>query len=179
MIITIIGPMFSSKTTTLLTYERRFNILKKKILVVKNAIDTRYTEDNKIVSHDGTECISSSVLICSKLMNICNEVDKYDCILVDEGQFFPDLKEFCDKYAKSKYIVIAGLLSDFEMKPFQPIIEVLPISDKVIHLSALCSKCGDDAPFSARIINSNSQTLVGSSEMYEPRCRKCHTIPTL
>ena len=55
--------------------------------------------------------------------------------------------------------------------------DILPMSDKIIHLTALCTKCGEDASFTSRIVNNNSQTLIGSSDMYEPRCGKCHTIP--
>ena len=170
--------MFSSKTSTLLSYERRYHILKKKICIVKHSFDNRYTKDNKIISHDGYNCLYSDVYTSSNLTDISNELLNYDCILIDEGQFFNDLKEFCMLNASTKNIVIAGLLNDYKCEPFKPIADILPISDKIIHLTALCTNCGEDAPFTSRIINNiTTQTLVGSSEMYEPRCRKCHTIP--
>jgi thymidine kinase len=178
MIVTIIGCMFSSKTTTLLSYERRFHILKKKVCIVKHSIDNRYTKDNKIISHDGYNCLYSDVFTTSKLLFIKNELEEYDCILIDEGQFFSDLKEFCDLFGNTKHIVIAGLINDYKCEPFQSIVDVLPISDKIIHLTALCTNCGNDAAFTSRIVEGTTcQTLIGSNDVYEPRCRKCHTIP--
>jgi thymidine kinase len=178
MIITIIGCMFSSKTTTLLSYERKFNILGKKICMIKHSFDTRYTSENKIINHDGQNSLYSDIYTSYSLNSIADKIQNYDCILIDEGQFFPDLKDFC-KQAQNKTIVIAGLLSDYKKDPFQPINDILSMSDKIIHLTALCTKCGDDAPITSRIIQNHSQTLVGSSDMYEPRCGKCHTVPTI
>lgn len=177
MIVTVIGPMFSSKTTTLFMYEKKFFILKKKICMIKHSIDTRYSPESKIINHDGYQSTHSDIFITSHLSDIIDKVSTYDCILIDEGQFFPDLKSFCVMFAKTKQIVIAGLLSDFKKEAFQPISDVLPISDKIIHLSALCTLCGEKAPFTSRLVSSNSQTLIGSSESYEPRCGNCHTIP--
>ena len=177
MITVIIGCMFSSKTTTLLTYERKFHILKKKVCIIKHSFDTRYTSEEKVISHDGTSCIYGTVYICSNLISLIDTVSEYDCILIDEGQFFYDLKEFCVKFGLTKQIVISGLLGDYKLESFKPISDILPMSDKVIHLTALCSMCGDDAPFTSRIVNNSNQMLIGTSDCYEPRCRKCHTIP--
>ncbi len=180
MITAILGCMFSSKTTTLLTYERRFHILKKKICVIKHSIDKRYSQsESKIVSHDGSVCLYSDVLTTHLLSDLIDTIitGNYDCILIDEGQFFPDLKDFCNQFRLNKQIVIAGLLSDYKLEAFKPISDVLPMCDKIIHLTALCTKCGEDAPFTSRIVNVESQTLIGSSDMYEPRCSNCHTIP--
>ena len=177
MITLVLGCMFSSKTSTLLTHERKFSILKYKTCYIKHSIDTRYTTDDKIINHDGITCLNSDVLVTDVLMKLKDKIQYYDCVLIDEGQFFSDLKEFCEMFGNDKKIIIAGLSNDYKREPFQPIIDILSICDKILHLTALCSKCGDDAPFTARIVESNNQTLVGSIESYEPRCRKCHTIP--
>ncbi len=177
MLTTVIGPMFSSKTTTLLMYEKKFYILKKKVCMIKHSFDTRYTEDKQIVNHDGSTSMHSDVFITDKLLNIKEICNTYDCILIDEGQFFPDLFDFCTLFSKDKRIIVAGLISDFKKKPFLPMIEILPICDKITHLTALCTVCGEEASFTSRIIDNTSQTFVGSSESYQPRCGKCHTIP--
>jgi thymidine kinase len=181
MITAIIGCMFSSKTTTLLTYERKFHILKKKICIIKHSIDKRYSKsESNIVSHDGNVSNYSDIFTAELLTDLKDYIEtyNYDCILIDEAQFFPDLKKFCSYFRLKKQIVFAGLLSDYKLEAFQPITDVLPMCDKIIHLNALCTKCGEDAPFTSRIIKGDSsQTLIGSSESYEPRCGKCHTLP--
>ena len=180
MITAIIGCMFSSKTTTLLTYERKFHILKKKICIIKHSIDKRYSKsESNIVSHDGNVSNYSDIFTAELLTDLKDYIEtyNYDCILIDEGQFFPDLKSFCKLFRRTKNIVISGLISDYKLEPFESMSDILSMSDKIIHLTALCTKCGDDAPFTSRIVNNTSQTLVGSSDMYEPRCGKCHTTP--
>ena len=49
----IIGPMFSGKTTTLLSYEKKFQVTKKKYLCINHSFDTRYTKEGKLATHDG------------------------------------------------------------------------------------------------------------------------------
>jgi thymidine kinase len=180
MITLIFGPMFSGKTTYLLSYERRFLIAKKQVLIIKWSNDTRYSE-NSIVTHDG----QSNSQQCYVLnVNLLNEIpsklmEKYDCILIDEGQFFPDLRQFCTQFCKlssDKHIVIAGLSGDYKQECFESIAAVLSIADTIIHVKSICSQCGNDAPFTARLSAEQEQTVIGSSDKYQPRCRKCFTL---
>ena len=49
----IAGPMYCGKTEELIRQVKRATIGKKKIIVFKHAIDTRYGKDNKVHSHSG------------------------------------------------------------------------------------------------------------------------------
>ncbi len=173
MITLIIGPMFSGKSTHLLMQEQKTLIANKNVLFFKHSIDNRYTETGQITTHDGANSKSKTIITSSLLRYIENQdVQNAHVILIDEGQFFNDLVEFCELMG-SKNIYISALSSDFQMKMFQPIIDILGKSDRVIHQTAICRSCGEDAPYSYRKVANKSQTLIGGSDIYEPRCRKC------
>ena len=168
----IIGPMFSGKSTELI---RKINLLKtinKKILVVKPQIDIRY-KANKITTHNYE---TADCLLLDKLSDIYNKINNYDVLIIDEGQFFQDLKltviDLIDNY--NIHVIIGGLDGDFQRNPIGDILELIPYSDKCIKLNAYCNICKDEtkAPFSFRLINSNDKVLIGGSESYVPVCRK-------
>ena len=172
----IIGPMFSSKSSELIKYYRKYNVLGRKILCLNHATDIRYG-DNIIATHD------QNTLPCVATPNLLSvtESDIYtraDVILIDEGQFFEDLISFTLRavYDDKKTVIISGLIGDYQKKIFGKMIELLPEADKVIHLTAYCMKCkdGTPGPFTKRLINDDNQTLVGSNEMYISVCRKHH-----
>lgn len=172
MIILVIGPMFASKSTSLLAWERRSKYAKRSVLSFKHEIDKRYTSGNEIVTHDGAAI--KNVISCHELIPYIEEASKYDVVLIDEGQFFNDIKAFCEAVnSTEKTIVISALSGDYKKEMFRPVIDLIPMADQIDHLKATCVKCGDDAAFTARTTADTEQTLVGAADKYEPRCGKC------
>lgn len=167
----IIGPMFSGKSTELIREIRLARIIKKKVIVIKPLIDNRYKND-KIVSHsfESEECITVEIL-----SEIDNKIIDYDLIVVDEGQFFVDLKETVLQWVEknNKHVIVGGLDGDYKRKPIGKILELIPYSDKCIKITSLCKECnnGEKALFSHRTINNNEQVQVGGEESYVPLCR--------
>ena len=97
-------------------------------------------------------------------------------ILINEGQFFPDLYEVViDMLKENKRVYICGLDGDFERKKFGSILDLIPYCDSITKLTSLCSLCknGTRAIYSMRLTNEKQQTLVGSDN-YIPVCRKCY-----
>jgi thymidine kinase len=169
----IIGPMFSGKSTELIRQIRLLQKIDKKVLVTKPIIDQRYIQD-KITSHN-YESVECKVL--SRLDEISDEVIKqYNTIIVDEGQFFPDLVDTITRWVNnySINIIVGGLDGDFQRKPIGQILDLIPMADKCTKLNSLCNMCkdGTKAPFSFRLVKSNDKVLVGGSEAYIPVCRK-------
>ena len=97
----VIGPMFSGKSTKLIRKIQLAKSINKKVLVIKPLIETRYGE-NKLSSHslEYELCQSSSTL-----ETFSNDVPNYDLIVIDEGQFFSDLKNYvikwCEQFKKN------------------------------------------------------------------------------
>ena len=173
----IIGPMFAGKSCELFRKIRILKVLNKPYVVIKPIIDTRDQLDI-ITSHnfDKEPCF-----ILSNLKDIYNTIDasyfdNIDTILIDEGQFFNDLKEIVlelvEKYNKN--IIISGLDGDFNRNKFGHLLDLIPYSDKCTKLSAMCLKCKDGTPgiFSHRINISDNQICIGASDKYISVCRK-------
>ena len=103
---------------------------------------------------------------------------KADLVIVDEAQFFPDLKQFVE-YASDhlgKDVLVVGLDGDAERRPFGQILDCIPLADTVTKLKAFCKMCGDgtEAIFSLcrRHQEKTEHVLVGGAETYEAVCRK-------
>ena len=173
-----IGPMFSGKTSALCNIFKQYTISNKKPLVINHSIDTRYSDNpNEMFSHDNLKIPCTSV---NKLSNVPSDsITNTNIILINEAQFFPDLKEFVQKMLKlNKSVYIAALDGDFKQQCFGDIPHLIPLCDKLTKLTALCSHCiknglvGVPAPFTYRVSDETEQTVVGTSN-YIPVCRKC------
>jgi len=168
----IIGPMFSGKSTELIRKIRLAKIINKKVLVIKPLIDIRY-KDNKIVTHSFEQEECKSV---EKLENIDKIIDNYDLIVVDEGQFFPDLKKYILLWVElyNKEIIIAGLDGDSKRNKIGQILDLIPYSNSCTKINSLCKKCNDGTPgiFSLRTNDNQEQVQIGGTESYMPVCRK-------
>jgi thymidine kinase len=138
-------------------------------------IGVKYSNYNdKLTTHnfDTVECFTFL-----ELKDIpTNLLLTYHTIIVDEGQFFPDLKETVINWLNnlSINIIIGGLDGDFNKEPIGSILELIPHADKCTKLNSLCNICkdGTEAPFSLRLVASKDKILVGGSESYIPVCRK-------
>ena len=87
----IIGPMFSGKSSRILSIVSRYEAIKTPILVIKHSSDTRYVfGETDIVTHDQRRVPSLSVqdLFYEEVMD---RIGTYQVIIVDEAQFFKDL----------------------------------------------------------------------------------------
>jgi thymidine kinase len=170
----ILGPMFSGKTTRLLEIHKQCEFCNIPVTIINHVIDNRY-HNSMISSHDK---IMAPCLQANKLSEAWNNGStiKSDVILINEGQFFIDLYDVVlDMLKHNKKIYISGLDGDFERKKFGKILDLIPLCDKIIKLTSLCSKCKDGTPaiFSLRLTNETEQTIVGSDN-YIPVCRKCY-----
>ena len=96
-----LGCMFSGKTSELIREYTRYTKIGKKVICINYTSDTRYGEDNYVYSHDlnKIECLKTQKLMSINLQDIL----KYDVILINEGQFFEDIIEFC-KLSQDNYL---------------------------------------------------------------------------
>ena len=168
----IIGPMFSGKSTRLIEILRKYIYKDKKTIMIKYQDDKRYSEKSKVVTHDLTKYES---IECKNLLESLGKLKHYDIIGIDEGQFFPDLVEICQKLALlKKVVIVAALNGDFRMEPFPNVSKLISKADKIKLLKAYCFNCHKDANFSLRIVQNNETVLIGAGEAYKLVCRNCH-----
>lgn len=169
----IIGPMFASKTSSLITKAERYQIANKKCVVFKYAKDTRYTKEDKVATHN--ERFYDAIPVDEKINAMKSIADKYDVILIDEGQFFVGLTEFCDTLAnEGKIIIVAALDGDAMRNPFGEIAQLLSKAEFVTKLKAVCVECYSDASFSKRNTSQKEQLVIGGIKEYSALCRDCY-----
>ena len=187
----ILGSMYSGKTSRLVEIYKQYKFCNISVVVINHSIDTRY-DDELLSTHDKIKipCIKTEKLfdiypydlnLEKGVQNIPRITDKFkivacEVILINEGQFFPDLEEFVKiLLTNDKKVYVCGLDGDFERKKFGQILNLIPLCDKVTKLTSLCSVCKNGAPgiFSKRITLETEQTVVGSDN-YIPVCRKCY-----
>lgn len=172
----VLGPMFSGKSTELIRRIRRYIAAQQKCLILKYTKDTRY-HTNNIATHDQIMC---EAIPCAQLRNFESTALEHDVIGIDEGQFFPDIAEFCEQLANAgKTVIVAALDGDFRRQPFGRILDLIPISEDVLKLKAVCVQCHGDASFSKRIVESEQIELIGGADKYIASCRNCFRQPPI
>ncbi len=169
----ICGSMFSGKTEELIRRLKRAKIARQQVEIFKPAIDVRYDEE-KVVSHDAREILSTPVPASANILLLANNVD---VVGIDEAQFFDaELPNVCMQLANQGVrVIVAGLDMDFKGKPFGPIPNLLAVAEYITKVHAICVKCGSLAHFSHRTIVSDKLVVLGEKESYEPLCRRCYS----
>ena len=177
----ILGGMYAGKTSRLVEIYKQCKFCNINVTVINHQIDNRYDEE-LLSTHDMVKipCIKTNHLM--DLYNtggeMTNAFHTSDVILINEGQFFPDLEKFVKLLLVfGKKIYVCGLDGDFERKKFGQILDLIPLCDKVTKLSSLCSLCKNGTPgiFSKRISSEKEQTIVGFDN-YIPVCRNCYEM---
>jgi thymidine kinase len=170
----IIGCMFSGKSSELIRRVKRYEAINIKVLSINYDKDNRYGNSNQIITHDKT---SKNALSINKLRPILGmeEFKKSSIIAINEGQFFEDLYDFVTTAADyfNKTIIVCGLDGDYQRNVFGDILRLIPHSESVQKIDALCKLCqdGTKAWFTKRISHSNQTIEIGGSESYIPVCR--------
>lgn len=171
----ICGCMFSGKTEELIRRVRRAEYAKQKIQIFKPAIDNRYSEDD-VVSHSQNRVKSFKINKIEEIWDLLK--DETQVVAIDEVQFFDEkVVDICNELAdQGRRVIVAGLDLDYKGIPFGPMPKLLAVAEYITKNSAICVKCGNPATRTQRLIKDSEKVLVGSQNLYEARCRKCHEI---
>lgn len=171
----IAGCMFSGKTEELIRRLRRAEIARQSVLVFKPQLDTRFSA-RAIVSHSDQSLPSLLVDDPDDILKLAMDAQ---VVGIDEAQFFPiKIVDVCNTLANNgKRVIIAGLDQDYLGVPFEPMPQLLAIAEYITKTLAICVVCGNPADKTQRKTHSAERVVVGASEIYEARCRKCHYIP--
>jgi thymidine kinase len=172
-----LGPMWAGKSSNLVTIYNSAISHDLKCIAINHVFDLS-SKPSIITTHDDRSipCISNNTLT-----NIFNTSDTtnnfdFDIILINEGQFFPDLYEWTKFMVNYKYktIYIAALDGDYQQIGFNNILQLIPEADKITKLHNLCKECNQHwAIFTYRTSDETYKVLPGTKH-YIPLCRKCY-----
>lgn len=179
----IAGVMFSGKSEELIRRVRRALIARRRVQAFKSHLDDRYGGITRISSHTGVEIEALPVDSSAEIFRLVRP--DTEVAAIDEAQFLdPGIVGVATSLAeRGVRVIIAGTDTDFRGEPFGRMGELMAIAEQVEKLQAICVVCGDLACRNQRLINGrparfDSPTImVGGSEAYEARCRRCHRVP--
>lgn len=187
----IVGPMFSGKTGEMIDQIERESYADLQAITFKPDNDTRYSPD-KVVTHGGKEIDAfpinrenpDEILIIVR--KIENDGRTVDIVGIDEGQFFTEgiIPVIEELVSRDIIIIVAGLPTDYEDKPFGSMPIIIAKADKIVQKTAKCtfrdpggSVCGAVATKTQRLVAIPGQIVVGGAEMYAAHCRGHHHRP--
>lgn len=174
----ICGPMMSGKTTELVRSLERAQLGKKKVFLIRPAIDSRAALSHSIYTHEAFEALHLPVITLGTGGDFTKELnDLRDAVVgIDECQFIEDLDELLvDLQHRNCNVYASGLLATSENNTFPAIAKALPYFDNIIKLNAVCPICGSDLGnytyYTAG--EKNSEIVIGGAESYSVRCFAC------
>jgi thymidine kinase len=168
----ICGSMFSGKSEELIRRLRRAQLARQCVQIFKPEVDSRYSQ-NHITSHSEMKIEAVPVQSAADILALVNE--KTNVLGIDEAQFFDiQLVEVCNRLADGgKRVIVAGLDKDYLGKPFEPMPQMLAIAEHITKTHAICMKCGGLANYSQRLSDHKERFMLGTTDNYEARCRRC------
>lgn len=167
--------MFSGKTEALLEAIARAEKRGRTVLALKPAFDSN--SPNEIRSHAGDGHQAHVFESLPELLAVEPEL-----VVLDEVQFLTAeaanvLRALVDNGSD---VVVAGLDFDFRTQRFEVVGRLAALADRVVQLTAVCTRCGQRATLTQRVANGRPvalrgpRLLVGGEELYQPRCAKCY-----
>ena len=172
----ICGCMFSGKTEELIRRLKRSEIARQETAIFKPRIDKRFSDDH-IVSHSDDRLKS---IVVDSALEIPPLSKSARVVGIDEAQFFGmELVNVCESLASSgKRVIVAGLDQDYRGAPFEPIPQLLAVAEYITKTLAICVVCGNPADRTQRKTRQSERVIVGATDIYEARCRKCFVPPS-
>ncbi|PCJ22367.1 MAG: hypothetical protein COA94_09185 [Rickettsiales bacterium] len=179
----IIGPMFSGKTTELFeTLNRQADIqhlggLENKTLLILHEDDVRKEQEKN------RNAISKNVITirCTRLSDL--NVENFNIIGIDEGQFFPDINKVVRSWMLTKRVIVASLCGDHKTKTFGEVYKLIPVCSSIKKKLAICLphiqrkgifNVGAQCSFRLSFIHGKPQKLIGGYDKYMPVCIECY-----
>lgn len=190
----IVGPMFSGKSTELLRrLTVKATIKKNNVLYINHSFDNRnpdgsFSTHNPLLKQKTSDNSNITFINANKIGEILDYIllnkPSFNIIGIDEAQFFEDLYLIKDIVELNGiHIIIAGLNSDYNRVPFEPIHNLIPFCDTMTKLKACCMSCAEngqemDALFTHRIKTvenkGDTERIIIGSTQFIPVCRKCY-----
>jgi thymidine kinase len=177
--------MFSGKSEELIRRIRRALIARRRVRVFKSHLDARYEGLHRVSSHTGITIEAMPIDRADEVLRQVGDPADVDVVAIDEVQFLDaGILEVATHLAeRGVRVICAGTDTDFRGEPFGMMGHLMAIAEDVTKLQAICVICGDLACRNQRLVDGRPAqwdmpvVLVGGSESYEARCRRCFQVP--
>ncbi|MCH9610476.1 MAG: Thymidine kinase [Chlamydiales bacterium] len=174
------GAVGSAKTLNLLAVAHNYRQQRKRVLLMKPAIDDRFGKNN-IRSRAGLET-EADILVEANTNLLLHKFDKIDCLLVDEAQFLPAviIDQLRTITLEKKIPVICyGLRTDFRTNLFEASRRLMEVADSIEEVKSTCHYCNRKAVLNLKHVNGSPTRTgptvqLGCEETYFPACCHCY-----
>ncbi len=174
------GTMGSAKTMNLLAVAHTYQLQKKRVLILKPAVDTRFGEAD-VRSRSGMTKSADRLMAAGDRLT-ADELSGLSCILVDEAQFLSSdvIDHLRDLSVQRDIPVICyGLRTDFRREVFPGSRRLLELADAIEEVKSTCHYCNKKAVFNMRLFNDapvfhGPQLQLGADETYQAVCSRCY-----
>ena len=170
----IFGCMFSGKTTELLRRVRARPA--GEVCCFRHARDSRYHTD-EVMSHTGEHYPAHRVARAWMIPECLTPA--VTLVALEEIHFFDsDLPDVVRQLADAGLdVLLAGLDLNSWGNPLPQADALHPCADELVHLRAVCARCGAPAERTQRLTPIIDGNLIGGPESFEPRCVNCWRPP--
>lgn len=179
----IVGPMYSGKTSALLSLVEIYELGRKKVVVFKPEIDQRYSAEF-VVSHSGMKTraflVKDSDALKKRLGQLNGSI--VHAVFIDEVHFLDEgiidvVKGIIDQNID---VFCVGIDMSYRQKPFLVTAQLMAISDEIVKKRAVCHNCGEyNAMLTYRTTDEVEGDIdVGGMEKYVAVCRDCYRVLT-
>lgn len=180
------GAMNSGKSTAVLQVAYNYEERDMRVLLTKPAIDTK--GNDQIVSRLGKSrkvdiLATPDINIADAVAQWNKDVEKVDCIIADEAQFFtcPQVDQLMQIVVEQNIPVICyGIRTDFQTKLFTGSTRLFELAHTMEELKTIC-RCGKKALFNGRKVNGafifeGTQVAIDGQDSveYESLCASCY-----
>jgi len=185
----IAGCMSSGKTDELLRLLRRAEIARRRILLVRPAVDDRtpaeYAESRSKARFPSAPVRQDEA---AEILSLARERDA-DLVGIEEAQFFDEsIVDAVNTLRESgRHVILTGLNLDFAGRPFGVMPTLMAMADEVTTLTAICVVCGETATRTQRLVGGRPAAIddplvviggfdTAAVETYEARCLRHHEL---
>ncbi len=180
------GAMNSGKSTALLQVAHNYEERGMRVLLAKPVLDTKGSQH--IVARIGIDravdiLVDDSMNLRAQVMQWSKDVEKIDCVLVDEAQFLSAIhidQLFELAVLDGVPVICFGLRTDFQRNLFPGSERLFALAHSLEELKTIC-RCGKKALFVGRKVDGSyvfdgSQVAIdGENEItYESLCGNCY-----
>jgi len=184
-LIILFGPMFSGKTTHLINKLVTAHDVGHRVIYINHSLDNRPSYDDAASSHHSIFDKLPKSITATKTSTLSSiDVNEYDIIGIDEGQFFTDLESTVREWVlhNGKMVIIASLDGKADVTSFGQAHELICIAEKIKKLPAVCMNCMKDkceirtkpAYFTYRTTTDKGDVVIGGVDKYIAVCLSCH-----
>ena len=174
------GTMGSAKTLNLLAVAHNYRSQKKRVLILKPRVDSRYgpsvVESRAGLRAEADLLLDRDTVIDPELLR------GLDCVLVDEAQFLSGaMVEQLRRVTRthSLPVICYGLRTDFRTRLFEGSARLMELADTIEEIKVTCQYCNKKAILNMRVVDGRptvdgAQIQIGGDEAYVPVCYTCY-----